>query len=95
MSALLSIAAQILAEPSGTTNHAARVIYANRVINAPSVEAAKAAPFLVMRPNVFNFDTTCVFQQATLAAVSATGDADLQSQIATDWDWLAAAAAAR
>lgn len=94
-SALLSIAAQMLGEDAGTLNHGARVIYANRVINNPAAEAALIAPFLVMRPNVNNFTTSCVFQEAGVAVVSTTGDADLQSQIATDWNWLAAAAAAR
>jgi hypothetical protein len=94
-SALLSIAAQTLAEDPATVNHGARVVYANKVINGPAVEAAKVAPFLVMRPNVNNFVTSCQFQQATAVVVSTSGDADLQSQIATDWNWLAAAAAAR
>lgn len=93
--ALLAVATQILAEDSGTANHGARAIYANKVINSPSQEASNMAPFLVMRPNVFNFDTTCQFDQAAVVVVSATGDADLQSQVATDWNWLAAAAAAR
>lgn len=95
MSALLAIAAQTLNEDSGTVNHGARIVYANKVINGPEFEAAKAAPFLVMRTNVNNFATSCQFQQASVVVVSATGDADLQSQIATDWNWLAAAAAAR
>ena len=94
-SALLTIAAQVLGEDPATVNHGARVIYANKVLNAAAGESALVAPFLVMRPNVFTFVTSCQFQQARVAVVSTTGDADLQSQIATDWNWLAAAAVAR
>lgn len=90
--ALLVIAAQILGEDSGIVNHNTRVIYANAVIKNPDGAAAQVAPFLVGRPNVNNFATTCQFDQANVIVVNATGDADLQSQIATDWNWLAAAA---
>lgn len=91
--ALLAIAAQVLGEDPATANHPNRVVYANKVIAGPDTEAAKAAPFLVMRPNVNNFVTsyTYDFTQGVGSVVNACGDADLQSQIATDWNWLAAA----
>jgi hypothetical protein len=51
-------------------------------------------PSFVFRPNVINFETTHEFDFPTQVGqvVTAAGDADLMSQIATDWDDLAAAA---
>lgn len=86
--ALLVVTAQILGENSATANHGARVTYANKVIVTPESEAAKVAPFLVMRPNVNNFTTS--WSDTVGHFVTTSGDPDLQSQVATDWDWLAA-----
>lgn len=90
--ALLAKAANVLGESTGISNHGGRVAYANKVIANPDLHAEQVARFLVMRPNVNNFSTTCEFQQASVIVVNACGDADLESQILTDWDWLAAAA---
>jgi hypothetical protein len=40
-----------------------------------------------MRTNLFNFTTSFDFQRG--AVVTASGDADIESQLATDWDHLA------
>jgi hypothetical protein len=90
--ALLSVAADVLGEPDSTLNHGLRIEYANKVIVNPASTAAQATPFLVMRPNVNNFVTTTVFDGNGVSVINATGDADLKSQVSTDWDWLAAAA---
>lgn len=85
--AFLVVALQVIAEDSGTPNHANRLALAQAIL-AGSQSVSKFADFLVMRPNVNNFATTYDFAQA--AAITASGDADLQSQIATDWNALVA-----
>lgn len=88
--AMLRKAPEVLTEDNATLNHAARIAYASKVMAHADVEAAKAAPFMVMRTNVFNFDTTCQFDQDRVIVVNASGDADLEAQVLTDWNSLAA-----
>ncbi len=85
--AMLVIALQILAEDPETPNHLERVTLANAVLSGDT-PTSKFSPFLVMRPNVLNFETSYDF--ASAAIVTASGDADLQSQINSDWNALAA-----
>lgn len=89
VAALLRKTADIFAEPTSTGNHAARIAFATAVIRDPAGKATLIAPYLVMRPNVYNFDTSPAFLDADLVAVNACGDADLESQILSDWDTLA------
>jgi len=93
-SAMSSVAWQMQNEDPGTANHESRAKYAQQVIRQLDSEVSTVLPTLVMRPNVFNFDTTYEFdfQTGVGQTVSATGDADIMSQLATDWDDLAAAA---
>lgn len=84
--ALAKIAWQVLNEDSGTANHTARAAYARSVISNIDGAALQVAPWLVMRTNVFAFATSYDFQQG--AVVTASGDADIESQLATDWDHL-------
>ena len=86
--ALLTIAEQVLGEDPATVNHAARLTFANNVIRNPENFSSQLAPYIVFRPNVLNFATSYDFAQG--AFVTAAGDADLDSQVATDWNWLAA-----
>jgi hypothetical protein len=92
--ALLSIAWQIMNEDVGTTNHANREGYAHQVIRQLETEVSVLLPGFVFRPNVMNFTTshTYDFPMQTGQTVTAAGDPDLLSQIATDWDDMAAAA---
>lgn len=83
--ALLTVAEQKLAE---TPPVPARVAFANNVIRNSENYASQLARFIVFRPNVFNFATSYDFAQG--AFITASGDADLESQVSTDWDWLAA-----
>ena len=93
-SALSTVAWQVENEDVATPNHANRISYARQVIRSLDSEVSVLLPSFVFRPNVLNFETSYVFAFDTQAGqvVSAAGDADLMSQIATDWDNLAAAA---
>jgi hypothetical protein len=89
-----SVAWEIINEVDTTANHANRLKYAQQVVRQLDSEVAIILPTFVMRPNVFNFDTTSVYDFPTQIhqVVSATGDPDIQAQLATDWDDMAAAA---
>jgi hypothetical protein len=91
-SALANVAWQVLEEDPATPNHDARYAYAKTVINnLTSIVANSIVGWIVQRPNVLAFETTYNF--AAGAVVSATGDADLQSQLMSDWDILASGSA--
>jgi hypothetical protein len=85
--ALATVAWQVIGEDPQTPNHAERKLFARQVISNPTGTAAIFAASLVMRTNVFNFATTYDFEQG--AVVTASGDADIESQLATDWNVLA------
>src|SRR5262245_35958536 len=93
-SALSSVAWQVLDEAPATPNHDNRTKYARQVVRQLDNELTIILPNFVMRPNVFAFATTAVYDFPTQvnAIVSATGDPDITSQLATDWDDMAAAA---
>src|SRR5262245_8683279 len=93
-SSLSSVAWQMINEDAATANHANRERYAQQVIRQLDTETSVILPSFVMRPNVFNFDTTAVynFRDQVNEITTAAGDPDLLSQLATDWDDLAAAA---
>jgi hypothetical protein len=84
--ALATVAWQVLNEAASTPNNAARVLYARSVIYNLTAAAIQISPWLVDRPNVFQFETSFDFPSNDV--VSATGDADIESQLATDWDVL-------
>ena len=93
-SAMSSVAWTVTAEDPATPNHFNRNNYANMVIRNLDNEVNVVMPNIVFRPNVMNFATTYEydFQNQVGAVVSASGDADLLSQIASDWNELASAA---
>jgi len=93
-SSMSAVAWQVQNEDPATTNHLSREKYAQQVIRQLDNEVSIVLPGLVMRPLVFNFATTYQFdfQTGVGQTVSATGDPDIQSQLATDWNDLAAAA---
>lgn len=86
--ALAAVAWQVIAEAENTPNHEQRKNYARTTVlpNLSGV-AVQIAPWIVMRPNVLNFSTSYDF--ALGAVVTTSGDADLQSQLLTDWNVLA------
>jgi hypothetical protein len=85
--ALATVAWQVLNEEATVPNNYQRVVYARSVINNLQFTAVQISPWLVDRPNVFQFETSFDFPSGDV--VSATGDADIESQLATDWDVLA------
>jgi hypothetical protein len=93
-SAMSTVAWQIINEADSVANHDARLNYARQVVRSLDSEVTVMLPNFVFRPNVINFETTHEFDFPTQIGqvVTAAGDADLMSQIATDWDDLAAAA---
>ena len=84
--ALAKVAWQVLEEAPSTANHAARAAYALQVVNGPANFAARLAAQVVMRTNVFSFATS--FDYNIGDHITASGDPDLESQLATDWDEL-------
>lgn len=89
--ALAKIAWQVLNEDPGTTGHNGRAAYARLVIGALDLYAANLVGSLVMRTNVFNFATSVSLDLGTPVVATASGDADIESQLATDWTNLAGA----
>jgi hypothetical protein len=89
--ALATVAWQVLNEDPATPNHANRLTYARNVITNLTFGAQTASPWLVERPNLRAFETSYDFESGTV--VTAAADADIESQIATDWDVLAGVAA--
>ena len=85
--ALTKIAFQVLDEAPSTPHYVQRTSYAQRVINDPRNVAIGLAPSFVNRPNIFAFATSSDFHMR--AVVTASGDADIESQVFTDWNKLA------
>lgn len=93
-SILATVAWQVQSEDVNIPNHANREKYANQVIRQMDSEVVAVVSSLVMRPNVFSFETTFEYDFEFQAGhvITAAGDLDIQSQLATDWNDLAEAA---
>lgn len=85
--ALTKHAFVVLQEAGDVANHPQRAAYAQRVQNDPLNVAVSLAPSFVNRPNLINFETSYDFKMREV--VTASGDADIESQVATDWNLLA------
>lgn len=76
----------VYAENPATTNHAARALFASKIVTN-QVDGGSFAPALAQRTNLaaetvtYNFDDQRVETSAT--------DAEIRSQIATDWNLFA------
>jgi hypothetical protein len=81
------VAWEVLNEDPTVPNHTTRAQYAQRVNQNPYQMAQQLAPSFVNRPNVFAFTTSYDFTVG--GTVTASGDADIESQLHTDWDDLA------
>ena len=86
-SALGKVAWEVLDEDPATLHHTERAAFANRVINGPSQMASQLASSFVGRPNVFNFETSYNFTVG--GVITAAGDPDIESQLMTDWNFMA------
>jgi|SRR5262245_13633831 len=85
--ALSKVAWSVLNEADTVPGHNARAQYARTVINNLELSASQVAPWLVERPNLISFETS--FNFPSRSVVTAAGDADIESQLTTDWDALA------
>jgi hypothetical protein len=85
-SALSVVAWQVLGEDVTTPNHDKRIAFARQTLTNLTFGAQSIAPWMVERPNLQAFATSYDFESG--AVVTAAADADLQSQLMTDWDVL-------
>jgi len=84
---LMAVAWEVLDEADAVEFHAQRASFARLVINNPDSYVPTVSAWIVMRPNLFSFETTYNFPAG--AVISATGDPDIRSQLSTDWNDLA------
>ena len=85
--ALARVAWQVLEEDPATLHHTERAQFAHLVNTNPAQYAQALAPSFVDRPNVMNFATSYDFQVG--GTITAAGDADIESQLMTDWNNMA------
>jgi hypothetical protein len=85
--ALTKIAFQVMDEPPETEFYQQRNAYAQKVISSPLQTAIELSPSFVNRTNIFNFETSYDFKMREV--VTASGDADIESQVFSDWNKLA------
>src|SRR5262245_50443670 len=86
-SSMSSVAWQMINEEPTTPNHVHREAYAQQVTRQLDTEVTVILPNFVMRPNVFNFETSAVynFRDQVNEVTTAAGDPDLFSQLTSDW----------
>ncbi len=85
--AFANVAFQVIAEGRDTPTEVIRYNYARAVLANLDGTVSSTVGWLVMRTNLFLFDTTYDFSAG--AVVTASGDADIESQLASDWNVLA------
>jgi len=85
--ALAKVAFEVTEEDPATPHHAERVAYAQKVLPFIDGEVMRSTAWLVQRPNLFAFATSYDFSRR--GVVTASGDADIESQLMTDWNVLA------
>jgi hypothetical protein len=81
---LSNVAWQVIGESDDVEFHDEREKFARTVINQINFYAQQFAPWLVERPNLIQFETSYNFPAG--AVVTAAGDADIQSQLMSDWN---------
>lgn len=84
---LTTVASQVLNEDPSTEHHQARAAYANLVNTNLDIYARNVALVVSMRTNLLTPATTFDFEIG--AVVTAATDAEIASQLATDWNMLA------
>jgi len=84
---LARIAFQIMNEVGTTQNHTARRDFAAKVIANPDQYVTNLIGFFVHRTNPMGFTTTAGFDgRGGVIVQSAMADADIDSQLNTDWN---------
>lgn len=81
------VAGGVLAEPFAEPFHQSRAFYAQRVIGNPRQGADQAGTQVVMGVNVINATT---YDEATKTSTCTIADIDLESQVRSLWNALAA-----
>lgn len=84
--ALVKVALEVLAEAPPPSNHAARASFASKILASSFQMTQQIAYVIVERTNLLAFNTSYDF--AAGCVVTAAGDADIESQLHTDWDIL-------
>jgi hypothetical protein len=84
---LAFVASSILTESAATAHHQPRAFFAQRVINAPQASATQAGPQIVMGVNIV---ATTTYDEETKTSTCTAADIDLESQIRSLWNALAA-----
>jgi hypothetical protein len=83
------IARTVMAESSGTTNHAVRKAYALAFFSNPDQVVANLVGTFVFSTNVFGATTTPAFDgRGGTVVQSAVSDAAMDAQLTADWDSL-------
>lgn len=86
--ALATVAFQVINENPATTHHVARATFAtNDLLPNLASKAQQISPWLVQRTNLFAEDTSYDF--AASSVVTTATDAEIESQIATDFNVIA------
>jgi hypothetical protein len=85
--ALATVAWQVLSEAGSVENHVIRANYARLVLANLDSVTGQILGWLVERPNLTAFTTSYDFTIGSV--VTASGDPDIESQLATDWNVLA------
>lgn len=88
-SSLAKIAWQILSEDPATANHQLRKTYALQVLANLDGATGNIVGSVVMRTNLFAAATSVSLVQGRPQVLTAALDADIDSQLATDWSALA------
>lgn len=85
--ALSRVAWEVIEEDPAIPNHDARAAYARTVLQNLDAITTQLASSLVTRTNLFGFETSYDFDAR--ATITAAGDADIQSQLHSDWNVMA------
>lgn len=83
---VLTEAAAVYNENAGTANHAARVVFAAKLFASPGL-ADQLADVIATRTNLVAANVSYDFDRR--AVITSATDAEIKSQIATDWNLLA------
>lgn len=84
---MIEVAFEFLAEVGSGNQWQGRQNYARRVLDASANEVDRVAPIIVTRTNLFSFATNYNFADGRIT--TASGDADIKSQLHSDWNLLA------
>ncbi len=85
--ALAKVAWQVIDEDPNTVSHVQRATFARSVNANLDGFTAQIAPSIVTRTSVFAFATS--LSETTGNIVTASGDLDIEGQLATDWNDMA------